>query len=214
MLGRPDSCARNPPPDRLRALKRDKPGGMTPCHKSGFSAPSGVFVTVHLRTIRYLDKGYVMFIELRKLQDRELLLALDRYLKLDPEREGAPTYYFNMVREGSSIVVVSISLRIGNPDRLVLYRGHIGYSVKPEYRGHHFAARSVRLLTQLAAAHKLNPVWITCDQDNFASRRTCELVGAEFVEIIDIPPEEELYHGGIRQKCRYRLVTIESEPPL
>ena len=49
-------------------------------------------ITVHLRTIRYLDKGHVMFI------DRELLLALDRYLKVDPEpeREGAPTYYFNM----------------------------------------------------------------------------------------------------------------------
>jgi predicted acetyltransferase len=155
-----------------------------------------------------------MFIEPGKLQDRELLLALDRYLKVDPEKEGAPTYYFNMVREGSSIVVGSISLRIGNPDRLVLYCGHIGYNVKPEYRGHHFAARSVRLLIPLAAVHKLNPVWITCDPDNVASRRTCELVGAEFVEIIDIPPEEELYHGGIRQKCRYRLVTIESELPL
>ena len=173
-------------------------------------------VTVHLGTIAYLDKGHVMFIEPGNLQDRELLLALDRYLKVDPEpeREGAPTYYFNMVREGSSIVVGSISLRIGNPDRLVLYRGHIGYSVKPEYRGHHFAARSVRLLIPLAAVHKLNPIWITCDPDNFASRRTCELVGAEFVEIIDLPPEEELYHGGIRQKCRYRLVTIESELPL
>src|SRR4029078_10498318 len=122
-------------------------------------------VTVHLGTIRYLDKGHVMFIEPGKLQDRELLLALDRYLKVDPEpeKEGVPTYYFNMVREGSPIVVGNISLRIGNPDRVVLYRGHIGYSVKPEYRGHHFAARGVRLLIPRAAVHKLNPIWITCD---------------------------------------------------
>ena len=157
-----------------------------------------------------------MFIEPGKLQDRELLLALDRYLKVDPEpeKEGVPTYYFNMVREGSPIVVGNISLRIGNPDRVVLYRGHIGYRVKPEYRGHHFAARGVRLLIPLAAVHKLNPIWITCDLDNFASRWTCELVGVEFVDIIDILSEEELYHGGIRQKCRYRLVTIESELPL
>ena len=99
----------------------------------------------------HLDKGHVMFIEPGKLQDRELLLALDRYLKVDhePEREGAPTYYFNMMREGSSIVVGSISLRIGNPDRLVLYRGHIGYRVKPEYRGHHFAA-CLEILAALA----------------------------------------------------------------
>ena len=147
-----------------------------------------------------------MFIEPGKLQDRELLLTLDRYLKVDPENEGAPTYYFNMAREGSSIVVGSISLRISNSDRLILYHGHIGYSVNPEYRGHHFAARSVQLLIPLAAVHKLNPVRITCDPDNFASRRTCELVGAEFVEIIDIPPEEELRHRSIRQKRRYRLL--------
>jgi predicted acetyltransferase len=93
---------------------------------------------------------------------------------------------------------------------IVLYRGHIGYSVEPGYRGHHSAARSVRLLVPLAAAHGLNPVWITCDPDNLASRRTCELAGAELVEIIDIPTNEEMYQRGVRQKCRYRLVTIGS----
>jgi predicted acetyltransferase len=152
-----------------------------------------------------------MFIEPGRLQDRELLLVLDRYLIADPEKEWVPTYHFNMVREGSSTVIGGINLRIGNPDRLVLYRGHIGYGVKPEYRGHHFAARSVRLLVPLAAAHGLNPIWITCDPDNLASRRTCELAGAEFVGIIDVPADEEMYQRGIRQKCRYRLFTVNRE---
>jgi predicted acetyltransferase len=149
-----------------------------------------------------------MFIDPGRLQDGELLLVLDRYMMADPEKEWVPTYHFNMVRVGSSTVIGGINLRIGNPERLVLYRGHIGYSVEPEHRGRHFASRSVRLLVPLAAAHGLNPVWITCDLDNLASRRTCELAGAELVEIIDIPSDEEMYQRGIRQKCRYRLIMV------
>ena len=154
-----------------------------------------------------------MFIEPGNLRDGELQLELDRYLAADPERERLPTYHFNMIQAGSLVVMGSINLRIGSPDRFVLYRGHIGYSVKPEYRGHRFAARSVRLLMPLAVAHGLNPLWVTCDPDNLASRRTCELAGAELVEIIEVPEDEEMYQLGIRQKCRYRLVTVDSDPP-
>jgi predicted acetyltransferase len=155
-----------------------------------------------------------MLIEPGNLLDGELRLELDRYLAADPEREWLPTYHFNMMRADSSEAIGNINLRIGSPDRIVLYRGHIGYSVKPEYRGHRFAARSVRLLMPLAATYGLNPVWITCDPDNLASRRTCEIAGAELVDTIDVPADEEMYQRGIRQKCRYRLLTAESELPL
>ncbi|MBO0798563.1 MAG: GNAT family N-acetyltransferase [Blastocatellia bacterium] len=131
---------------------------------------------------------------------------LDRYLEADPEREWLPVYNFNMLCEGK--VAGRINLRIGNPDRIILYRGHIGYAVNPESRGRHFAARSVKLLLPFAADHGLNPIWITCNTDNVASRRTCEIAGAELVEIIDIPPDEETYKRGIFQKCRYRLYTV------
>jgi tagatose 1,6-diphosphate aldolase len=155
-----------------------------------------------------------MFIEPGNLRDDDLELELDRYFMADPEREWLPAYHFNMRRAGSSAVAGTINLRIGNPDRIVLYRGHIGYSVKPEYRGRRFAARSVRLLTPLAAAHGINPLWITCDPDNLASRRSCELAGAELVEILDVPANEEMYQLGIRQKCRYRLFTASSTLPV
>jgi len=151
-----------------------------------------------------------MLIDPGNLQDDELQLELDRYLVADPEREWLPTYHFNMVRANPSIVIGTINLRIGSPERIVLYRGHIGYSVKPEYRGHRYAARSVKLLLPLAAAHRLNPLWVTCDPDNMASRRSCELAGGELVEIIEVPSDDEMYQRGIRQKCRYRLVTIDS----
>jgi tagatose 1,6-diphosphate aldolase len=149
----------------------------------------------------------VTFIAPNQLQEHELLLVLDQYLPADPHREWVPAYHFSMVHTDSTAVMGSINLRIGNTDRLVLYRGQVGYSVKPEFRGHRLAARSVRLLLPLAARHQLNPLWITCDPDNLASRRTCELAGAELVEIVEVPPDEEMYQRGIRQKCRYKLET-------
>jgi tagatose 1,6-diphosphate aldolase len=86
-----------------------------------------------------------------------------------------------------------------------MYAGHIGYRVHAEYRGHHYAARSVRLLIPLARAHNLGTLWITCNPDNWPSRRACELAGLELVEIVDLPPTIDMYYQGERQKCRYRL---------
>jgi len=42
--------------------------------------------------------------------------------------------------------------------------------------------------------------WITCNPDNLASRRTCERLGAIFVDTLG-------------SKCRYRLDLNPSDPP-
>ncbi|MEZ4670788.1 MAG: hypothetical protein R3E39_23025 [Anaerolineae bacterium] len=63
-----------------------------------------------------------------------------------------------------------------------------------------------RLLLPLALQHGLETLWITCNPDNLASRKTCDLIGAELVEIVDLPPDTDMYREGARQKCRYRLV--------
>jgi tagatose 1,6-diphosphate aldolase len=99
----------------------------------------------------------------------------------------------------------SISLRVGHSANLDKYLGHIGYHVLPPARGHHFAERATRLLLPLARAHGHRVVWITCNPDNLASRRTCENLGAVFTEIVPVPRDNPLYAQGDRQKCRYRL---------
>jgi tagatose 1,6-diphosphate aldolase len=43
------------------------------------------------------------------------------------------------------------------------------------------------LLLPLAARYGLTELWITCNPDNFASRRTYGVAGVEFVEIVDLP---------------------------
>jgi tagatose 1,6-diphosphate aldolase len=51
----------------------------------------------------------------------------------------------------------------------------------------------------------MKTLWITCNPDNYASRRTCERLGAEMVEIVPLPSNNVLYQRGEREKCRYRL---------
>lgn len=119
-----------------------------------------------------------------------------------------PTYTFNMVSVSRGNELGHINLRIGSTSHLEQYAGQIGYDVIPRFRGHHYAARSVKLLLPLARRHGLDPLWITCDPENGASRRSLEIVGAEFVEIVDVPEECGIRkYGGKLRKCRYRLRT-------
>jgi predicted acetyltransferase len=137
--------------------------------------------------------------------DGELELVLTERSPGDPAKGLAPAYQFKMVLAGRDEEIGSIRLRVGNSEELVLYAGHIGYGVRPEYRGHRYAARACRLLLPLARDHGLNPVWITCNPDNLASRRTCELAGATLVDVVDLPEDSDMYQRGERQKRRYRL---------
>ena len=140
-----------------------------------------------------------------KLIDRDLQLVLTQRFTGDLSRNWSPSYRFNMTQLPGSDEIGNIELRIGNTEYLLMYAGHIGYRVHPPYRGHRFAARSCRLLIPLARKHGMRTVWITCNPDNYASRRTCELVGAKFIEIVDLPSDIDMYREGERQKCRYRL---------
>lgn len=135
------------------------------------------------------------------LADRELSLALAERTFAMPNR--VPTYRFDMRVDGERIG--SATLRVGLNDYLERYAGQIGYGVDYPFRGRRYAARSCLLLFHLARCFHMASLWITCNPENVASRRTCEIVGGELVDIVDVPPEVDLYREGDRQKCRYRI---------
>ena len=99
-----------------------------------------------------------------------------------------------------------MSLRVGEQEELRLYYGHVGYAVFAPARGRRLAARAVRLILPLARRHGMHELWITTNPDNAASRRTCERLGASYVETVDVPRGSSLFARGERQKCRYLLV--------
>jgi len=138
-----------------------------------------------------------------KLQDRELVL---QFVTMAPHpAHKVPTYYFRMVHAESGDELGTINLRDGSNPHIERYGGHIGYGVHAAYRGHHYAARSVKLLIPLARELKLDPLWVTCDPENIASRRSCELAGAKLIEIVDVPETCIIQRSGHPRKCRYRL---------
>jgi predicted acetyltransferase len=137
------------------------------------------------------------------LRDAELRLELEGY-GVHPYHQ-VPTYTFAMVNADSAEELGGIRLRVGSTPHVELYAGHIGYNVHPRHRHHRYAARSVVLLTPLARKLGLDPLWITCDPENIASRRTLEITGAQFVEIVDVPLNCAIRQTGHPRKCRYRL---------
>jgi tagatose 1,6-diphosphate aldolase len=138
-----------------------------------------------------------------KLCEEELELELIQFA-LHPTHH-VPTYQFRMVHIETREELGSIRLRVGSTPHVELYAGHVGYSVHPSHRGHRYAARALRLLLPLARELNLDPLWITCDPDNLASRRTLERAGAEFIEIVDVPENCIIHQSGHPRKCRYRL---------
>ena len=141
-----------------------------------------------------------------RLIDRDLELILTE--TIPPETNlvaPVPVYNFEMRKLVTAEKVGRISFRVANTEDIILYAGHFGYDVVEEYRGHRYAARSCRLLFPLALKHNINPLWITCNPDNFASRRTCEIVGGKLIEVVNLPPDNDQYQDGDRQKCRYRF---------
>jgi predicted acetyltransferase len=142
---------------------------------------------------------------------------IDEYLRAAPSghfiRETAsgqiPQYLFWMrlrpEYQTGIVIAGSISLRIGDNQDLRMYLGHIGYNVYPAARGNHYAARACKLLFHLAERHGLRELWITCNPENIASRKTCDHLGMSYVETVNLPADHILYQRGERQKCRYRI---------
>ncbi|HEY8665990.1 MAG TPA: GNAT family N-acetyltransferase [Tepidisphaeraceae bacterium] len=135
----------------------------------------------------------------------------------NPDRGFVPQYHFWMrILPGSGVdleVAGGIGLRIGVTPDLERYIGHIGYHVYPPARGRHYAERACRLLLPLARGHGISTLWITCNPENVPSRRTCQRLGAELVDIVPLPKDHLLYSKGERYKCRYR-VDLQGVPPL
>ncbi len=155
------------------------------------------------RNLRGLFRPF-RFLEPGKLVDEDLELVLAARHPADPVKRYVPDYEFEMRRTGAKTRLGLIRLRIG-PARHLRYPGHIGYEVDASHRGHRYAARSCRLLLPFARAHGLPTVWLTTDPTNTASIRTCELIGAQYVETVRLPKGHEMYRRGARFRRRYRL---------
>jgi tagatose 1,6-diphosphate aldolase len=144
--------------------------------------------------------------DLPPLVDGDLRLVLERYDPGDPARGWVPECHFRLEHTGTGQPMGQVRLRTALNERLQKFGGHVAYEVDSTCRGHHYAARSIRLIVPLARSLGLVELWITCDPENQASRRTAELAGAVLVDIIPLADwARPLAEPGRTLTCRYRL---------
>lgn len=152
---------------------------------------------MHFSNFKFLEPGVLV--------DGDLKLVLEKCVPADPSKNYVPAYEFKMCVGDSSDKIGHVNFRAGSTSELIFIGGHLGYGVDSEYRGRQLAERACRLLIPFIKQHGFSEIWITCNPDNYASRKTCERLGAELVEIVDVPLNHEMYKDGDRQKCRFRL---------
>jgi len=144
-----------------------------------------------------------MFYTIDDLRDKEIFLKLKRTCEAQPEKRWLSAYYFDIcLLDGKPIG--HCDLRIGHNEKTYI-GGNIGYGIDEEYRGNHYAAKACKLLFRQAKKHEMNYLIITCVPENIASARTCELAGGKFVEVTDIPEDNEMYEEGKRKVSIYRF---------
>lgn len=138
------------------------------------------------------------------LENDEIKLVIERLDAGNPDRNWVPAYHFHICDLRGNIMGTCV-LRLGCTDGLY-YGGHIGYRVYEEFRGHHYAAKACALLFSLAKQHRLRFLYITCNPENYASRKTCEYLGGEFFGIVELPEDNDMrVNKGETHKCIFRF---------
>jgi len=144
------------------------------------------------------------FLETGFLADDEIYLKLQKTVEGNAEKEWLPAYHFAICdRRGTEMGVCDF--RIGHNTK-TYYGGNIGYRIHEPYRGHHYAGKACLLLFRLAQRHNMDHLIITCNPENYASRKTCEYVGCHLVETVELPEDNDMrIQDGESMKCVYRI---------
>ena len=145
-----------------------------------------------------------MFLDTSFLENDEFRLCLQKTVDGNAEKEWLPAYHFAICdKQGREMGVCD--LRIGH-NLNVYYGGNIGYRIYEKYRGRHYAGKACLLLFELAKKHNMEYLIITCNPDNYASRKTCEYAGCHLVEIVRLPEDNDMrIEDGETEKCIYRI---------
>lgn len=151
------------------------------------------------KDIDYLNK--------KLLIDKELRLTFSQKDYCSAPDDNIPVYTFKMTDINSSQEMGGINLRVGITENIELYRGNIGFTVFESFRGHHYAGKSCLLLIPFLKTFDFRSIWLRCNTDNIASKKTLEYIGAIYVDTTIIA-EDSPYMGfcppDARRKLRYR----------
>lgn len=139
------------------------------------------------------------FLRTEEISLRQIELAED-----DPQRKWDPAFHFDIL-DRTGVRVGGCNLRLGHSE--VLYSvGNIGYEIDEPYRGRHYAGKACKLLFELARRQGMDYVIIVCAPSNQPSRKTCEWLGGELLEIVELPEDDKRRRlTGDVYRCIFRF---------
>ncbi len=137
--------------------------------------------------------------------DGEISLRVSSVSGADEEKGFVPMYNFDIVRLGDGATLGKIDLRLGYV-RNTYFGGNIGYAVREQFRGNGYAGKACRLVFEVARAHRMPYLIVTCRADNTPSRKTLEKLGGTLLEIRVPASYSALYRDGAHSPhCIFRF---------
>lgn len=116
-----------------------------------------------------------------------------------------PYYWYEIIPKVLNKPVGKISIRLGD-NYHSYYNGHIGYEVDEEYRGNNFSYQAAKMVLSVAKDYGMERIYLVCDENNIASSKTIEKLGAELVEKV-VPPKD--YFGWYEEIPVQRIYRLE-----
>lgn len=137
--------------------------------------------------------------------DGEIALKVESISAADEKTGHVPAYKFGIIRLSDGARAGLIDLRLGYV-RNLYFGGNIGYAVDEAFRGHGYGGKACRLVFEVARAHRMPYVIVSCAKANEASRKTLEKLGGELIETRVPPSYSALYQTGVREEhCVFRF---------
>ncbi len=143
----------------------------------------------------------------------------DRTREADQERVPAETFFLvkevrNPRRPGGKLekIIGIVNIRLELNNKLRLYGGHIGYSIRATERRHGYGKIMLYLALKFCAERQMEAVRIDCDSNNLASERTILALGGKLLDQGWMPVSEtQPTHGALRggQRDAERLAFIK-----
>jgi len=117
--------------------------------------------------------------------------GLDRYLedydgwleKLEedrnriPNKEKVPAETYFLVKTKDNTIVGMVNIRLVLNEKLKKFGGNIGYSIRPTERRKGYNKINLYLALLVCQKYGIKEVFMDCDKNNIASRRTIESLG-------------------------------------
>lgn len=145
-----------------------------------------------------LSEGGFAFLFAPELSWGEQLDGFARQTRgLDLSRGQVPAdFLVGEAGTGSPEIVGRVSIRHTLTPMLFELGGHVGYAVRPAFRGRGYATSMLRLAVKRLADLDVDEVLVTCDEDNIGSIRVIERCGGVLDDIRHVA-------DGVPAKRRY-----------